>query len=134
MSRIVHPRAIKTHLKHHGFRIVTPSVPLVRHWWGRINFELWDGALPRPHAINIRHDRKAWAYTAFPEEGKYALEVDAYPLTKKRFIEVLTHESVHAYLWIVEGDGKTVHGPAFMRHRHKVRYRLGISLTHEIRI
>jgi len=91
VSRIVHPRAIKTHLKHHGFRIVTPSAPLVRHWWGRINIELWDGVLPRPHSIVIRHDRKAWAYTSFPEEGKYALEVDAYPLTKKRFLEVLTH-------------------------------------------
>lgn len=134
MSRIVQPRAIKTHLKRHGFRIVTPSVPLVRHWISRINTELWDGRLPMPRKILIEAYRHHWAFAVLHDEPHYSLVVDSYQLTKKRFIEVLVHESVHAYLWIVEGDNKTVHGPNFMKHRHKVRYRLGLSLTQEIRI
>jgi hypothetical protein len=126
--------SIKKHLKRDGFRIVTPTMPLVRYWWARINVELWDGYLPPPATIEIKQDRKFWGWTHTNYAGKYDLDIDSYPLTKKRLIEVLVHESVHAYLWVAHGDNKTVHGPAFMAHRHKVRRVTGLKLSKEISI
>ena len=125
---------IRQHLKLRGYEIVTPTQRLVSHWWARINLELWDGVLPPPSTIEIKRDKKHWGWTHTNYPGKYDLDVDAYPLTRKRFIQVLAHESVHAYLWVVNGDNVTVHGPAFMQHRFRVRRTLGVKLEKEISI
>jgi hypothetical protein len=130
------PGSIRYHIRHHGFRIVTPSAPLARYWWRRISLELWDGTVPQPKAVKVKHDRKAWAWTHTDGErpGEIDLDIDAYPLTKKRFVEVLVHESVHAYLWIAHGDNKTVHGPAFMQHKHKIKRVLGLTLGEKVSV
>lgn len=125
---------IKAHVKKHGYRIVTPTVPLVRYWWARVNRELWDGVLPSPGSIDIQRDKVAWAWTLMPdiEPRTYHLKIDSYPLTKKRLLQVLAHESVHAYLWIIEGDSATDHGKPFMRYRYRMKKRLGLNLTRRI--
>jgi hypothetical protein len=134
MTDAVNPYAIKTHVKRHGFRIVTPTVPLVRYWWNKINLELWEGMLPAPVDIKVKRDTVCWAFTNFPDHGKYGLEIDSYPLTKKRLIEVLVHESVHAWLFVFDHDSRTWHGPNFMAYAPKVKKILGVELSKEIRI
>jgi len=135
MSELVlHPTRL--HMRKHGFRIVKPSAPLVRYWWGRVSRELWDGNLPQPTKISIRPDRKHWAWVAIYNDrpGEFDLEMDDYPLVKKRFIEVLTHESVHAHLWVAHGDNRTVHGPAFMQFRHRIKRTYGLKLGKDVNV
>lgn len=131
---VVHPT--RQHMRKHGFRIVIPSIPLVRYWWARVSRDLWDGTLPQPTTVSIRHDRKAWAWvkTEADRPGEFDLDIDAYPLTKKRFIEVLSHESVHAHLWVAHGDNRTMHGPAFMAHRHKIKRIYGLILSKDVTV
>lgn len=76
-------------------------------WFDHINNEVFNGEVPYPHIIDIRKQKKTWGYVKQVEvNGIKVVGLfmnPTYP-TLGAFLEILSHEMVHVWQLMVNGD------------------------------
>jgi hypothetical protein len=76
-------------------------------WFNHINKEVFGGQVPYPHIIDIRKQKKTWAYVKEVEVNDTKIVglfiQPSYP-TLGAFLQILSHEMVHIWQFMVNGD------------------------------
>lgn len=96
-----------------------PTKKELWEWFRKINKEVFNGKIKKFRKVKFLKSRYMWAMSRgvnVPSKRGYCYHVDlymkdSYP-SKKKFIEVLAHEMVHAYQYLYEVNSMT-HGNTF---------------------
>lgn len=104
---------IAAHVAKHGHKLVTPTVHMMRHWWARINREVFDGLLmPCQLSVGDLSAHAAQGLCWPLDSGRVKIEVDpTWATSRVAFLSILAHEMTHQYQH-QNGLGLT-HGPTF---------------------
>jgi hypothetical protein len=103
----------------------------VRHWFGVLNREIFDGALTPIDEVDIRWRRKQYAFyeAHYGDYGQVIhskLALNKKYRSKKFFIEVLGHELIHHYQALY--NDPLGHGPSFLAWGERLNKK-GIDLV-----
>lgn len=86
------------HLRRHGHRPVKPTVRMLRHWWGRINKEVFDGALlPCQLSAASCSDESAVGLCYPLDGGRVRIVVHDMDVTRAGVLGTLAHEMIHQW-------------------------------------
>lgn len=118
---------IAAHVKAHGHKPVTPSVQMLRHWWGRLNAEVFGGELLIPH-ITFEHlfDDALGSCTDIAFQRVTINIEPRHEWTRALMLETLAHEMVHQKQH--HDGGAMHHGETFERWRVPIFATTGLNL------
>lgn len=120
---------IHNHVKLHGHKPVKPTPRMLRYWWGRLNVEVFDGAL---HLCQL---------TVLDEPGMEDASGVCYPLdcgrvrinvspthadSRAAMLGTLAHEMVHQYQH--QHDQAMHHGTTFEQWRSPILGLTGLTI------
>lgn len=119
----------REHLAKYGKQVIVPTKAMLKHWFHRLNRDIWDGILPAPDRISLRPgkgnmacferrlDNKGW-YLGFTNQ----------PMSRYALLEILAHEMVHCAHWALDGEARGNHGPQFMSYAGLLASKVGLPL------
>jgi hypothetical protein len=122
---------IRDHLLKHGHLTVAPTTRMLRHWWSRINAELFGGEL-LPAQITYG-DEPTEGYTTeecdgvtFPLGGqRVRLHIASSQTTKAAVLATLAHEMIHQ--WQYQNDQPMTHGVTFDSWADLIKTETGLT-------
>ena len=125
-------KAIKTDPEIVGYYLTKKSE--IEKWFKIINKEVFSSELPPFQKINVRRLRGVWSYVSVWEEPQgddivrcSSLAFDEFTCSRKHFLEILSHEMVHHYTWIVQNEFDVAHGKSFYSWKEPLA-KFGINL------
>jgi SprT-like family len=117
------------HLQRYGKEVIVPTERMVRHWFSRLNDELFDSALNKPALVSMDTGKDAWMAAFEPAtDDTFTLYFAPNPMSRAAFLEILAHEMVHAAVWFLDGNHYVMHGPAFMAYAGTLAVKAGLPL------
>lgn len=103
MPNLVRSKLVRLMSKEHPETLYATDIDEVKRWIKVINKEVFDGKLKPFRSVKVLRLRATWAYAegSVDEDGEYQcdLVVNHSMVSRKQLVEVLCHESVHAYQW-----------------------------------
>lgn len=119
---------IHKHVEAHGHRPVTITVPMLRHWWRRLNQEMFCGVLKAPQLRADVTDGYDVSGLCWPLEGGYVrIEIEPqYATTRHAMLSTLAHEMVHQYQHQL--GGAMHHGESFECWREPILGKTGLTI------
>lgn len=107
---------------------------MVKYWFTMLNRAVFDDALPKPKAIEVRVLYGAYGEAeAIPARIKdlkdVIIRINERLDSRELFLCILTHEMVHHYQQIYHG--KMTHGKTFLEWRDIIEERIGLPLKVE---
>jgi hypothetical protein len=118
---------IAAHLKARGHEVITPTVRMIRYWWGRLNTEVFGGELLQP--VLTFTDQFDDAYGSCTDTATQRVTINLEPRwdwTRALLLETLVHEMVHQKQH--HDSGQMHHGETFERWREPIKQATGLTI------
>ncbi len=97
----------------------------VQMWFNVINFALFKNELPKFNVVEIVNDTDYYAMCECQNDDHYKLFINESFHSKKMFVEVMIHEMIHLYEYVVHG--RMGHGKRFFEWKEQVE-KFGLRL------
>jgi SprT-like family len=118
---------IYEHVKLRGHELVTPTPRMLRHWWARLNDEVFGGELlPPAMSLEALHSD---AYGSCHDRGARRVLINLEPRhewTRSLMLDTLAHEMVHQKQH--QDGGQWNHGETFERWREPILTATGLTI------
>lgn len=89
---------IAEHVKQRGHEPVAPTLRMLRHWWSRLNDEVFGGVLlPCQLEVGPCSEHKAVGLCYPLDCGRVRIVIDPSNATRAGMLATLAHEMVHQY-------------------------------------
>lgn len=106
-------------------KLVEVTERKVQLWFNVINSVLFKNELPRFNEIKIVENKDYYGMCECHNDSFYKLFINSSFNSKKMFIEVMIHEMIHLYDYVVHG--RMGHGKRFFEWKEKVE-KFGLRL------
>ncbi len=117
---------IREHVSRHAHEPVTPTLRMLRHWWGRLNVEVFDGLLhPCQLTYGPLEGEDVYGMCYPLEVERVRIHIDARADTRGCMLATLAHEMIHQ--WQHQHGLDMTHGDVFKGWAEVLRIKTGLT-------
>lgn len=119
---------ILNHVEQHGHKPVTPTLRMLRYWWGRFNAEVFAGELlPCQFTIGPTDFHIEVEGMCYPlDNGRVRIHLDSRVNTRAGMLGTLAHEMVHQHQF--QNNLTMHHGETFTRWAEPILGLTGLTI------